>query len=57
MLDWEKIIENQNKENIWWNLEEYRINYRDIIMAGLFWINVDNPWKLVEDLINYKKNH
>ena len=52
MLDWEKNIEYPEK-----TIEEYRWNYRDIIMAWLFWINMDDPWKLVDDLINYRKNH
>ncbi len=40
-----------------WDIEKLAINYRDIILSWLLWLNTDNPAKLVDDLIDYRKTH
>jgi len=53
MLD--KIGQKQHKiMDLSWDIQKVRINYKDLILAWLFWIDTD-PEKLVEMLDAYRK--
>ena len=40
-----------------WDVHEVTINFKDIIFPWLLWINPDDPGKLVDELIDYRKIH